>query len=184
MIMNKKIKGDKYFKNRKKLKNDLVKGNEEESIPKTLFISDDDFAVQKSNNAEIDKEITNFTIPKLHNVLKKDNLSIEIPNHSIEKIIEKIKKVNFHFVNQSSGAVLEILNMKQSKDKDPNIINVFGTSFSFPIFSNSSFFNFFKIASVRMLNLFLLLFIFNIILLKLNLDNIITIEISAYFLWQ
>ncbi|UWS31375.1 hypothetical protein [Erwinia pyrifoliae] len=52
--MNKKRKGDKYFKNRKKLKKDLVKGNAEESIPKTLFISDDDFAVQKSNNAETD----------------------------------------------------------------------------------------------------------------------------------
>lgn len=175
MIMNKKRKGDKYFKNRKKLKKDLVKGNDEESIPKTLFISDDDFAVQKSNNAEIDKEITSFTIPKLHNVLKNDNLSIEIPNHSIEKIIEKIKKVNFHFANQSSGSVLEILNMKQSTDKNPNIINVFGTSFSFPSFSNSSFFNLFKIASVRLLNLFLLLFIFNMILLLLNLEHIITI---------
>lgn len=159
MIMNKKRKGYKYFKNKKKLKKDLVKGNAEESIPKTLFIRDDDFAVQKSNNAEMDKEITNFTTPKLHNVLKNDNLSIEIPNHNIEKIIVNINNVNFHFVNQSSGSVLDILKMKQIPDKTTNIINVFGTSYSFLIFSRSSLFNLFKIASARVFNLFLLLFI-------------------------
>lgn len=71
--------GDAYLNTSIPLMYALVNGSADASTPNTEFIIEEDFPVLNTISAEIAMENMSFVKPKLHNFLKKDVCSMEIP---------------------------------------------------------------------------------------------------------
>lgn len=97
-------------------------------MPNTLFKSADDFAVQKIINPDMAIEVIHFVIIEFHSTLKINVLSINTPNHNVEKIIDNSMHVNCHWENQSSESVFAIPKAKHMRAKMPITIKAYDFS--------------------------------------------------------